>query len=79
MHASNKPRSMGKSLLSTCMICSMSVQNGSQQTAKETTTVPAILVNNTNLQSREKLTSEKINPATGNKSPFLLYLQHKPF
>lgn len=54
MHASNKPRSMGKSLLSTCMICSMSVQNGSQHTAKETTTVPVILINNTNLQSREK-------------------------
>lgn len=45
---------MGKSLLSTCMICAMSVQNGSQQTAKETTTVPAILVNNINLQSRKK-------------------------
>lgn len=36
------------------MICSMSVQNGSQHTAKETTTVPVILINNTNLQSREK-------------------------
>lgn len=66
MHASNKPRSMGKSLLSTCMICSTSVQNGSQQTAKEATTVPAILVNSTNLQAREKLKSGKRNPAAEN-------------
>lgn len=73
MHASNKPRSMGKSLLSTCMICSMSVQNGSQQTAKEATTVPAILVNSTNLQAREKLTSGKRNQTAENKNQFDIY------
>lgn len=47
---------MGKSLLSTCRICSTSVQNGSQQIAKEATTVNDILINNTNLKYREEFT-----------------------
>uniref|UniRef100_A0A2D4PBB7 Uncharacterized protein n=3 Tax=Micrurus TaxID=8634 RepID=A0A2D4PBB7_MICSU len=46
--SSNKPRSIGKSLLSTCKICSMSVQNGSQQIAKERMTIKDSFINNHN-------------------------------
>ena len=55
-HASNNPRSTGKSLLRTCKICSLSVKNGSQQRMKEATTVQASLINNTNLEHKQRET-----------------------
>lgn len=53
-HASNNPRSTGKSLLRTCRVCSLSVKNGSQQRMKEATTVQASLINNTNLEQKQR-------------------------
>lgn len=44
--SSNSPRSTGKSLLTTCRACSLSVKNGSQHRRKEARTVQAILMNN---------------------------------
>lgn len=53
-HTSNNPRSTGKSLLRTCSSCSLSVKNGSQQRMKEATTVQASLINNTNLEQKQR-------------------------
>ena len=53
-HASNNPRSTGKSLLRTCRVCSLSVKNGSQQRMKEATTVQASLINNTSLEQKQR-------------------------
>ena len=53
-HASNNPRSTGKSLLRTCRVSSFSEKNGSQQRMKEATTVPASLTSNTNLEQKQR-------------------------
>lgn len=53
-HASNNPRSTGKSLLRTCRAWALSVKNGSQQRVKEATTVPASLTNSTNLEQEQR-------------------------
>lgn len=53
-HTSNNPRSTGKSLLRTCIVCSLSVKNGSQQRMKEATTVQDSLINKTNLEQKQR-------------------------
>lgn len=57
-HTSNNPRSTGKSLLTTCRACSLSVKNGSQHRRKEATTVQAILMNNADLEQRGRVSSK---------------------